>query len=205
MTRNAPSPACARNQRTRQVTAQHEVDQRRQDGVGGLKEAERRRNAERWLGGAARAGNMAGTIPSKRSQPLLKQHFVDQRAAAGAPGCAVASCARADRPGLHEANKTPGEHRCLRPGCQPDRQRFLALALASRSRLCPPIYVPNCGLRCITDSAWPVGRRRRSKSSRVPARLRTRARPRCAGSPLNSRRRDWRTSYSTSGVRARFS
>ena len=34
----------------------------------------------RWRGGSVKAGNMAGTIPSKRSQPLLRQHLSIERA-----------------------------------------------------------------------------------------------------------------------------
>ena len=46
------------------------------------------------------------------------------------------------------------------------------LTLGSLSRLCPRICVLNCGLRCTTASAWPDANRRRSPSSRVPARPR---------------------------------
>jgi hypothetical protein len=71
--------------------------------------------------------------------------------------------------------------------------------------LAPQIYVPNSGPRCTTASAWRDGRTRRSTSSRLPARPRTRARASCAGSRLSSRNLGWRTSYSTSGARSKFS
>ncbi len=61
-----------------------------------------------------------------------------------------------------------------------------------------------CALPAVPEREAESGRRR-SRSSRAPARPRTRAPARSAGSCSSFRSRDWPTSYSTSGARWRFS